>query len=84
MDVTTKAALVIGITLVAVVLFNILLYYSVTRRSNRGGGMAGQIDLFRKAAGRTRNPWEEEDRNLQELARLARRLREDQKTDEDQ
>ncbi len=83
MDVT-KAALVVSLTLAAVVLINLAIYYSITRRGNRGDSTAGQIELLRKAAHRARNPWGEEDRDLEELARLAERLRENQKTGEDQ
>lgn len=64
-----KAAIVISITLVIVVLFNILLYLGA-----RGKRTSRQIDLFKKAIGQISNPWENEDTMLEELSQRVRHL----------
>jgi len=66
----SKAFWVICLTLFIVVGVNAAIYVSVTRRSN-----VSQIDLLRRAAGRARNPWENEDRSLQELGSLVQKLK---------
>jgi hypothetical protein len=60
----SKVFLVICLTLVIVVGVNAALYVSLRR-----GNEAGQIELFRRAAQRAREPWKEEDEALQELSR---------------
>lgn len=42
----------------------------------RRGKEAGQIDLLRRAVGRARRPWGEEDDNLKELSRRVAGLKE--------
>jgi hypothetical protein len=60
----SQVALVICLTLIIVVGVNAALYVSLRR-----GNEAGQIELFRRAAQRAREPWKEEDEALQELSR---------------
>jgi hypothetical protein len=60
----SKVTLVICLTLFIVVGVNAALYVSLRR-----GNEAGQIELFRRAAQRAREPWKEEDEALQELSR---------------
>jgi hypothetical protein len=66
----SKAALVVCLTLVIVIGFNIILYVSATRDKS-----AGTIELLRRASQRARNPWENEDTDLEELSRIASTLR---------
>lgn len=66
----SKAFWVICLTLFIVVGINAAIYVSVTRRSN-----VSQIDLLRRAAGQARNPWENEDKSLQELGDLVQKLK---------
>lgn len=68
----TKAALIVVITLVAVVIINAAIYYSL---ADRNRGPIGQIKLLQRAAGRARSPWQDEDDDLQELSRLVEGLR---------
>lgn len=42
----------------------------------RRGKEAGQIDLLRRAVGRARRPWGEEEDNLKELSQLVSGLKE--------
>lgn len=66
-----KAALVIGITLIAVILFNVMLYLSITRRRES----SSEFHLMTRAAKRARNPWINEDNDLAELSRRVVSLR---------
>ena len=67
-----RALIVVGITLVIVILFNVGIYLST-----RGDRTVNQVELFRRAAGRFRNPWSVEDNMLDELSQAAARLRGD-------
>jgi len=67
--------LVIVLTVVIVIGINGLLYLAFRR-----GNEANMIDLTRKALKNTRNPWEEEDRALQELSSLVADLKAREKT----
>jgi hypothetical protein len=60
----SKVVLVVCLTLFIVIGVNAALYVSLRR-----GNEAGQIELFRRAAQRAREPWKEEDEALQELSR---------------
>ena len=60
----SKGVLVICLILLIVVGINAALYVTLRR-----GNEAGQIELFRRAAQRAREPWKEEDDALQELSR---------------
>lgn len=71
-----KAALVISITLLVVILVNVGIYYSVMRKNKSGpNSTVGQIELLRRATKRARDPWEEENNRLAELSRLVDGLR---------
>ncbi len=47
--------------------------------SARRGGGAQQIELWKRAGDRARNPWKAEDDNLEELARKVDALKDDEK-----
>lgn len=65
-----RAALIVGVTLIVVVLINVIIYYSASgKRSSQ------QIDMLRQAARRARNPWEPEDKALEELSRRVAALK---------
>ena len=67
--------LVIVLTVVIVIGINGLLYLAFRR-----GNEANMIDLTRKALKNTHNPWEEEDRSLQELSSLVADLKAQEET----
>lgn len=71
--------LVLCLTLLLVVGLNAAIYASL-----RGGGTQTQIDLFRRAAHRARQPWKDEDEALQELSKRVAALKERRTKDEDQ
>ena len=73
-----KVTLVIGLTLIIVIGVNVILYFAVRDRS-----LPHQIELFRRAARRARNPWQDEDNALGELSDLVSKL-EDSKQLKDQ
>jgi uncharacterized protein HemX len=60
----SQLGLVICLTLFIVVGVNAALYVALRR-----GNEAGQIELFRRAAQRAREPWKQEDEALRELSR---------------
>lgn len=64
-----KVTLVIGLTLIIVVGANVILYFGFRDRS-----LPHQIELFRRAARRARNPWQDEDDALGELSDLVSKL----------
>lgn len=66
MDIQLNATLVIGVTLLVVVLFNIAIY-TVSKR--RGEDSINQFKLFSRAFQRARNPWKEDQAKLDELSR---------------
>ena len=61
----SKAAIVITITLIAVVVFNLVLFAWAKRRGPKPGG---QIDMFNRAFQRGKNPWGSENDKLAELS----------------
>lgn len=67
-----KAMIVIGITLVIVVLLNLALYAAVMRRKKR----VGEVELFRRAISRARDPWKNEKDDLQALSKQVAELQE--------
>jgi hypothetical protein len=75
----SKAAVVVCLTLIIVIGFNIILYVSATRDKS-----AGTIELLRRASQRARHPWEKEDNDLEELSRIASKLRNQIPGEEDQ
>jgi|GEM_PF-2166248 len=67
--------LVIVLTAVIVIGINGLLYLAFRR-----GNEANMIDITRKALQNARNPWQEEDRALQELSSLVADLKAQEET----
>lgn len=67
----SKAFWVICITLILVIGLNASIYVAFTRRRNE----ISQVDLFRQAADRARAPWEKEDKDLEELAKIVAELK---------
>lgn len=65
-----RAALVICVTLFIVVGINAAIFVSARRRNT-----IGQIELLRRAAGRARKPWGNEDANLKELSQRVAALK---------
>jgi hypothetical protein len=75
---TGRALLVIVLTLIGVIVINVFIYYSV-----RGKNTIQQIELMKKAVGQARrNPWETEDKALQELSVAVKELLDKNKTEE--
>ncbi len=68
---TDKVLIVVCLTLFLVVGINAAIYVSL-----RGGGTQSQIDLFRRAAQRARQPWKDEDEALEELSKRVAALKE--------
>lgn len=66
---TSKAWMVVCITIFLVVGINAWIYAAVSRRDS-----IGQIELLRRATQRAKNPWQPEDNNLSELSRLVKEL----------
>jgi len=66
-----KVLLVVGITLIVVILFNVIIYLSA-----RGDRTHSQIEMFKRATKRIRNPWQVEDSMLEELSKRASELKE--------
>ena len=64
-----RAGLIIALTLIGVVIINVLIYFSI-----KGNRTHHQIELFRKASLRIKDPWEQEDSDLSELAELVKGL----------
>jgi arginyl-tRNA synthetase len=73
-----RATLVVCLTVVGVIAFNVMIYLSMRR-----GNEVTTIDLMRKAAQRARNPWKDEEEALQELSDLVSGLKK-QKNPEEQ
>jgi len=69
MDVS-KATLVICITVFVVIVINAAIYSTFRRKDGTGA-----VDLFHKAARQARNPWENEDTQLQELSKKVEEIR---------
>lgn len=59
-----KAALVILITLFAVIAFNAILFLSLRRRND-----SNQIEMLRRTGERLRQPWQKEEEAMQELSK---------------
>jgi hypothetical protein len=66
-----KAFLVISVTLIIVILLNLGLYTLVKRRKNT----VGEVELFRRAMNKARNPWEDEQAKLESLAKQVAELK---------
>ena len=65
-----KAALVIVITLILVIIFNVAIY-----RSLRGERTVNQIKMLRRVTHRARKPWQDENEKLEELSRRVAKLK---------
>jgi hypothetical protein len=65
-----KVTLVIGLTLIIVIGINVVLFFAFRDRS-----LPHQIDMFRQAAQRARDPWKDEDEALMKLAELVSKLK---------
>ena len=66
----SRAVPVICLALILVVGINAFLFVSLSHKNN-----VGQIELMRRAAKRARDPWEQENKDLQELSRIVEELK---------
>ena len=73
---TGRAALVIVLTILGVILINLAIFAMV-----RGKSTTGQIDLLRKVTKQARNPWEIEDNKLKDLSELVKQFKHDPNQD---
>ena len=69
----SKAILIVSITLVVVIILNAAIYVGTRRKRPNN-----TIEMFRTAAKRARNPWEDEDTALSELSDLVDKFRDDE------
>jgi hypothetical protein len=76
---TSKASAVICLTLVAVIIVNLLIYFSFRR-----GFTLPEIDVLRKFATRSNQPWRREQEELDELSKLVEKLKQPQEQNEDE
>lgn len=77
----SRAALIVFIALILVIGLNAVIYFSLAKKSGKG---ENTVTLLRKAAGRIRNPWEIEDRDLHELSNRVTELSKKDKVSKDQ
>lgn len=75
---TGRALLVVVLTVAAVIVINVAIYFVVANKNN-----VGQIHILRKATSRARDPWQDEDASLAELSRLVAKLKEDRPPDQE-
>lgn len=74
-----KALIVVCLTLLIVIGINAAIYVMV-----RGSGTVTQVELMRRALGRARKPWSDEEEALQELSqRVASLCQEGSKDDQE-
>lgn len=81
---TTKAIIVVCVTLFIVIVINAAIYVAYRR-----GNEVGQIELLRRATQTARKPWQTEDDALKKLADEVSKIRQqqnpgDEKTNKDQ
>ena len=69
----SKAVLVISITLLAVIIFNLALFAWAKRRGPKPGS---EIDMLSRAFTRSKNPWGNENEKLAELSATVAALKE--------
>ncbi len=74
-----KAWIVVCLTLVVVIGINAAIYVMV-----KGSGTVTQVDLLRRAFGRARKPWADEDEALKELSQRVASLRQEENREEEQ
>jgi len=72
-----RAFLVIVLTMVGVVVINLAIYFMVKNKDN-----VGQIELLRKATHQAKNPWEIEDKALQDLSALVKQFKPEPKPED--
>ena len=70
----SKAAIVVGIALLLVILFNLAIYSSFGRKR---GNQSGTINMLQSAFKTARDPWKDEDNALKELAERVKSFTED-------
>ena len=70
-----KVTLVIGLTVLIVVSVNVILFFGFRDRS-----LPYQIELFRRAAQRARDPWQDEDDALEGAVGFGLKIRESRKS----
>ena len=70
-----KALLVIFITLVVVIIFNIGIYSYAKKRGP-------QINLFTRIYNRAKHPWKEDNEKMKELSDFVTKYKEDRKPDD--
>jgi ribosomal protein S9 len=73
-----KALIVVCLTLLIVIGVNAAIYVMV-----KGSGTVTQVDLMRRAFGRARRPWSDEDEALKELSQRVATLRQPSTDEED-
>lgn len=71
-----KALLIIFITLIVVIIFNVGIYSYAKKRGS-------QINLFTRVYNRAKYPWKEENEKMKELSDYVHEFKENQKRDED-
>lgn len=76
----SKVAIVVVITLVIVILFNLAIFSSFGRNK---GNKPGTVDMLRSAFKTARNPWKDEDTALKELSERVEALKENKEGEED-
>lgn len=69
----SKAILIVCVTLIIVIGINAAIFASTRRRRS-----VNTVAMFRKAANRARNPWEDEDAALSELSELVEKIKSDE------
>ncbi len=72
-----RAALVIGLTILVVVVFNVMIYLAWRDKS-----LSEMVNMFRRAAQSANDPWKDEDASLSELNQLVKQLHKDDPQDE--
>ena len=71
-----KALLVILITLVVVIIFNIGIYSYAKKRGS-------QVNLFTRIYNRAKHPWKEDNEKMKELSEYVTKFKDDRKPDDD-
>ena len=77
----TSKILALCVVVGLVLLINLLLFAGF-RRQSIVKGLFGDIDLYRRAGARARNPWQDEDDHLKELSRLVEDFKKEEGTRE--
>ena len=72
-----KVLVVVGLTFMIIIAFNVVLYFSAIGKST-----TGQVNLLRRAAGRVKNPWQAEDDDLKKLSQMVAELKVDREMEQ--